>query len=505
MKFELYHTLLAALAAPAYATSPPTASFNNSISWTACEAGSPDGLHCGQLQVPLDWSKPHGEMITLGLMKLEATSKSEKLGSLMFNPGGPGGAATTMCKYQAAGVPFFGKPLTDHFDIICPDPRGVGISSPISCDASLWNHLPSLFPKNEEEYQRLLDTSKAFASSCLELSGDLVRHVDTMSVVHDIEALRLALGDGKLNWLGISYGTQVAAQYAATYPESIRSIVMDGNVDHTSTEIYTTNAEAATYEDELVRFFEWCSVTECCPLHGQDVSMLFLDLAAKADSEAIPAPGCLATANTSSAGSCRSNVTGEDIRFNVQGNSLLTHKDETAIALGWGLLGQALNESLQGNATLLSSGWATDNNSSLWQGLVIGCLDWYATTDSFAQNEYRQSLGNAIAPHTKGASQSYMLNTRCIDWPFKPKNLPGKMNETALRQAPPILMVNAEHDPESSFLWAQNLYAQMPSATLLTRQGDGHASYGNSGEAQAIIESYLVNLTMPAKNTIAKS
>ncbi|CAH0027723.1 unnamed protein product [Clonostachys rhizophaga] len=449
MRFKLYHTLLAAFAAQAYATTPPTASFNNSISWAACKSGLPEGLHCGQLEVPLDWSKPHGEMITLGLMKLEAISKSQRLGSLMFNPGGPGGAATTMCKYQAAGVPFFAVPY--HATHLC------GTAFFLS------------FPTNEEEYPKILDTSKTFANSCLELSGDLVRHVHTISVVHDIEALRLALGDGKLNWLGISYGAQIAAQYAATYPESIRSIVMDGNVDHTSTEIYTTNAEAATYEDELVRFFEWCSATESCPLHGQDVSELFLDLVAKADREAIAAPGCLATADTSSAGSCRSNVTGEDIRFNVQGNSLLTHKDEIAIAPGWDLLGQALNESMHGNATLLSSGWATDNNSSLWQGLVIGCLDWYASTDSFAQNEYQ------------------------------------KMNETALRQAPPILMVNAEHDPESSFLWAQNPYSQMPSATLLTRQGDDHASYGNSGEAQAIMESYLVNLTMLAKNTIVNS
>ncbi len=100
----------------------------------------------------------------------------------------------------------------------------------------------------------MVEHNKALGQSCLDRTGELLGHVDTVSVARDLEALRIALGDAKLNWLGISYGTMIGAQYAELFPENIRAMVLDGIVDHSASEIYATAGESVSYEDELNRF-----------------------------------------------------------------------------------------------------------------------------------------------------------------------------------------------------------------------------------------------------------
>ena len=508
MKFVSPATLLVsfyfascfALARPVSDNAPP---FH--IQWSKCDPAALPNLECGQVEVPLDWSNPHGPQITLGIMRIPATDPKTRIGSLMFNPGGPGGAATEFCEAQAKGTHVFREALTSHFDIVCPDPRGIGTSSPISCSADLWNRPQSVYPTDQTSYEKMVQANKAFGESCLELSGDIVKHVDTTSVARDIEAVRLGLKDGKLNWLGISYGTQIGQQYAELYPENIRTMALDGNVDHSGSESDTLFVESSTYENVLNLFFDWCNGNETCALHGQDVAGAFDDLVAKADKAPIPAPGCLATADGRTAGTCYPDVTGEDIRFNVQANGLLTYKNDNVVGYGWEKLGMVLNESIHGNATGLSSPLASNNNASAWQGQAVGCLDWVHSTTSFADNEYKQYMTRALAPHTKGASQTYNYQTRCVGWPAPVVNPEHQLNQTAMRLAPPILMVNALHDPESSYVWAQNVRPQISSAVLLTRNGDGHSSFSLGGEATAAIEAYLVNRTLPVQGAVVQS
>ena len=204
--------LLWAFSTAAFASpTKPAASNNHSfqIQWANCPGEMPSNLDCGQFQVPLDWSKPNGAQITLGMTRVNATDNSARIGSLVFNPGGPGGIATQFCQYQAMGVQIFSEATNKHFDIICPDPRGIGTSSPIRCDPDLWNQRQSLFPKDNASFEEMVQHNRAFGESCLNLTGDLFKHVDTTSVAKDIEAIRRALNDGKLNWLGESYGTQI--------------------------------------------------------------------------------------------------------------------------------------------------------------------------------------------------------------------------------------------------------------------------------------------------------
>ncbi|KIW86891.1 uncharacterized protein Z519_12512 [Cladophialophora bantiana CBS 173.52] len=317
--------------------------------------------------------------------------------------------------------------------------------------------------------------NNAFGQSCLDLSGDFFKHVDTTSVAKNMEAIRVALNDGNLNWLGGSYGTQIGAQYAELYPNNIRAMVLDGDVGHSPSDVYLHAAESSTYENS-----PW--------------SLLRLGR----DKTPISAPGCLTTADISSAGTCFANVTGEDIRFNVQGNSYLTFKNGTSFSpCGWLKLGIALNDTFNGHATPLSSAMANrEKNSTVWPGLAVACLDWNHNTATFAQNKYKQQLESAIAPHTKGASQMYQYQTQCIGWPAP------VVNQTAMKLAPPILMVNSNHDPKSSYVWAQSLRTQVPSAVLVARSSDGHTSFGLGGQASAVVDADLVNRTLPTPNFV---
>ena len=193
---------------------------NGRIAWHGCGPEQPANLQCGELSVPLDYDHPHGAKITLGFNRLPAADPAHRVGSLIVNPGGPGGAGSQVVAVEAAGGHLWNPALHERFDMIGMDPRGVGTSTPIQCDPDVYNQLVSLFPSTEAQFDQLASWARAFGQSCLERTGPLLGHVDTRSAARDMEALRRALGDGKLNFLGLSYGAHLGSAYAELYPEA---------------------------------------------------------------------------------------------------------------------------------------------------------------------------------------------------------------------------------------------------------------------------------------------
>jgi pimeloyl-ACP methyl ester carboxylesterase len=195
-----------------------------------------------------------------------------------------------------------------HFDLIGMDPRGIGGSTPIKCDPGIWNERISYFPTKEAEYRAMISHNKRLGESCLNLTGPLLGLMDTVSVARDMEAVLTALDDGPLNFLGISYASQLGTQYAELYPDSFRTMTLDGNLDHSQSEVANAVIEASIYELVFTRFAKWCSETSSCPLHGQDVLAEFGKLVAEASANPIPATGCV---TGPSAGQCEANITGK--------------------------------------------------------------------------------------------------------------------------------------------------------------------------------------------------
>jgi len=458
------------------------------IQWTRCSEQLPAELECAQMQVPLDYAAPGGETITLGLTRMQATDPDKRIGSLVINPGGPGSGGSEVLSVQAqVGAPITAR-LREYFDLVGYDPRGVGLSTPVQCDPEIWNEGGSLFPKDQSAYDAMIAHNKAFAESCLEKTGPVLAHLDTVSVARDLDAIRAALGDEKLNYLGLSYGTMIGAQYAELFPDKIRVMALDGALDHSQSENTFHFVEVKAYEQVFEHFARWCGQAEACALNGKDVLQEFDALIKQADETPIPAPACVAS------GACRETVTGDDIRSAVQEHLLSTQS--------WPGLGESLLKAMQGDASDFAFELKTTPTHLDFSETAIQCMDWPAETNAtYAGYQARRVFDIATAPHTQGASQSWRAQTRCIGWPFPPVNPPRPL---VVEGAPPILIVNATYDPSTSMQWALEMSSQLPSAVLLLRQGYGHTTYANPGESQVrdAIDEYLITGKLPPPNTV---
>lgn len=495
-------------ASPVHATEP-----DFEIQWGSCGKGQPAKLDCGQLQVPVNWSDPTGDTITLRMNRLNATDTANRIGSVIINPGGPGSAASTLCYGQALGEPVFGEALAAKFDLICPDPRGDGTSTPIVCDPAVWNaNSPSMFPTTEAEFEQSVNANRIRGENCLNLTGSLLNNMDSVSNAKDFEAIRVGLNDGLLNYIGLSYGTVFGAAYAQLYPDNIRTMALDGIVDHTQDTTSTGFIAASSFENELDRFFEWCAANAtACGFSSDNIAQSWDDLIASANKNPIPAPQCANTVNGTSVPTCNATVNGDDIRQAAQGRLQTKNAALGGFLQGWNVLGTAMNSSInQHDATAFSPALATANTSILFSGSATACQDWIRidtdnATLSFAQLLEMQTIGDAFNPHTGDTSQQRRINTNCAGWPTGVKFPEAPLNETALSGTPPILMVNAVHDPSTSYIWAVSVRQQLPNAVLLTRQGDGHTSYLLKGQAAAWMDTYIINKTLPEVGTVVYS
>src|SRR5690349_12002152 len=275
-----------AYAAPVDAAPAPTGRAAAPIHWKICPK-APD-VQCGTVTVPVDWSKQGGRTVRIAVARRRATDPSARLGVLLVDPGGPGGSGVAMVK--ADGV--FAPDVQRHFDLVGFDPRGVGDSHPVLCDLGINRPMPPEVPGDEAEFRQLSGYNKWRGDSCRKLTGPLFDFVDTVSVARDIDAIRSALGESKLSYYGVSYGTLMGQQYAELYPHRIRTMVLDSNMDHS---LDTTPAflrtQAAGAQENFDQFVAWCARTTVCGLHGEDARAIFGALYAKAERGELKEPG----------------------------------------------------------------------------------------------------------------------------------------------------------------------------------------------------------------------
>src|SRR4051794_32442430 len=400
---------VAGLAASLLALAPATGA-HGAIRWHGCGKGTPKGVQCAELSVPLDYAKPKGAKIRLGFNRLRAADRSHRIGSLILNPGGPGGAGSEVVEAEAAGLHLWDAELHLRFDLIGVDPRGIGTSTPIRCDPAVINQPVSMFPATPDQFAQLEAYSRAVGDSCLRLTGPLLGHVDTKSVARDMEALRHALGEGKLNYLGLSYGAALGAQYAELYPKRIRVMALDGALEHSISAQRLFVDSTIAYEDTFNRFVAWCARTTSCPLHGRDVAALFDALTAKADREPMAAPECAQRG-------CRTPVTGGDIRLNSE-QGLLTKEGIRAFGLpGWQDFAGALAGVEQGSTAPFATGLATAPGDGTLAGLAVLCVDYPFAVSGYEELSRDAALARALAPHTQGASEAWPALAGCMHWP----------------------------------------------------------------------------------------
>src|SRR3954469_20871572 len=339
------------------------------IRWHRCERQLPASLRCGELAVPLDYRHPRAAKIRLGFNRLRAQERRRRVGSLIVNPGGPGGAGSDVVALEAAGAHLWHPALHRRFDLIGMDPRGVGLSTRVRCDPAAYNRPVSLFPRTAAQFRRLAHYDRALGRSCRRPSGPLLSHVDTLSVARDMEALRRALGDGKLNFLGLSYGAEIGTLYAERYPKRIRAMALDGILDHSvASEALLADATVA-YEDTFNRFAAWCAQTADCSLHGRDVVALFDRLVQQAGRQPIPVPECAMAG-------CRTPVTGDDIRLNAYELLLVKSPIPAFGRFGWNGFADALAALEAGDASAFARSLVGSPRDGTFAGLAVNCIDY---------------------------------------------------------------------------------------------------------------------------------
>ncbi|MGH9034649.1 MAG: alpha/beta fold hydrolase, partial [Acidimicrobiia bacterium] len=271
-------------------TTPPPAPSTGTLAWTKCGT-----LQCATLRVPMDYANPAGATIDLALARRPARTPAARIGSLVFNPGGPGDsgidALPNELKALTAG-------LQNRFDIVSWDPRGIGRSAPVRCraaggDQSSGDSGPPVdpVPTNDADRQRLTDGYRAYGDLCARAHGDYLRFVGTDSTAEDLERIRVALGDERLTFIGHSSGTLLGAIYAERYPQRVRGLVLDGPIDPALDLIGMTRAQSMAFERTLDGFFAWCASDPGCAWRpGADLRAGFLALIDRIRREPLPAP-----------------------------------------------------------------------------------------------------------------------------------------------------------------------------------------------------------------------
>ena len=192
------------------------------------------GAECAIARVPLDYDQPFGSTTEIALARIPASDRANKIGSLFINPGGPGASGVDFALFGFGD--FLNLVLQGRFDIVGFDPRGIGASNPIRCfdttdeRAALFAGTP-VFPYRRAQERPFFDVYQTFAHTCLDRNQRITDHMSTADVVRDLDLLREAVGDKRLNYLGFSYGSYLGNTYANLFPRKVRALVIDGVLD----------------------------------------------------------------------------------------------------------------------------------------------------------------------------------------------------------------------------------------------------------------------------------
>lgn len=251
-----------------------------------------DGVETGSLEVPIDPADPGKGTFDLYVAR-HLADPDRRVGSLLVNPGGPGVAGADYAIYADQ---VFSETLLEHFDIVGFDPRGVGLSEPaIDCvdDYDRFYAGFDITPDDDAERDQLATLAEEFQQGCLDRAGAILPYVGTNLAAGDMDAIRAALGEETISYLGFSYGSELGAVWVTRFPDTVRAAVLDGAVDPTADGQETSLQQAAGFERTLEQFFAWCAGTDDCAFRGDArdadaVASAFDELMATLD--ASPAP-----------------------------------------------------------------------------------------------------------------------------------------------------------------------------------------------------------------------
>ncbi|WP_406013342.1 alpha/beta hydrolase [Streptomyces sp. NBC_00984] len=475
------------------------------LTWKPCPAPSPaqgsgkapsplpggTPWECSFMRAPLDYAKPEGETVQLALIRARAKNQDNRIGSLIFNFGGPGASGV-------ATLPAFGTDydkLRARYDLVSFDPRGVGRSDGVECETD--KQLDARFetdstPNTSAEVNAFVKNTKAFAQACEKNSGRQLPYVGTTDAARDMDLMRQVLGDKKLYYFGVSYGTQLGGVYAHLFPKNVGRSVLDAVVDPTLDSEQSSLGQAKGFQLALNNFTQDCvDRGEACKLPGstsKEVEQGVAGLLAQLEKKPIQGLGSRQLTQT----------------LATTGIAAALYSKQT-----WPLLEEGLDEADGGNGALLlaladSLNGRSDNgqyDNSMAANTAINCAD--------SKQRFTADQTEAKLPEFRSASKIFgdylgWSLMACTGWP-----VPGAWNtpDVSAPGAAPILVVGNTGDPATPYEGAKAMADALGKGVgvEMTYEGQGHGAY-NSGNAcvQKTVGGYLLEGKVPAAGTVCK-
>ncbi|MFZ4270912.1 alpha/beta hydrolase [Streptomyces arboris] len=500
--------------------------YGQRLEWTGCAT---DGYECASLTVPLDYARPgNGRTFVLPVARAAATGPARRIGSLVYNPGGPGaGGASSL---EEGMDESFGAAVRARFDIVSFDPRGVGGSVPaLTCEPAeaeeeaeaeaeaeagveedpavdtseeASDAVAPLYPRTEADRSAAASGARTAAEDCEEHSGPILRHVGTEDAARDLDVLRAALGERRLTYLGWSYGTSLGTSYAEQFPRRVRAMVLDGAIDPSLDWRQRVISQSAGFRRSVDDYAEQCAeiAGDSCPgASPREIRALIERLYQRAEREPLPV----------AEDSMYAEYGGMDATAVLDAVSLAMYTPEDQ----WEPLSEALREADQGDATKLGAlddeeetedpgtaegeeaqeeeqeedetpGPPADNSGAALT--AVNCLD-------IPHPRSLRPYWDALAPADQAAgvygTAGVTAELTCRDWPSGGLR-PHRVDADGV---PPVLVVGTTGDPATPYEESVSLAEQFPQGMLLTYEGLGHTAYGR-GDAcvTAKVDAYLV-------------
>jgi len=464
---------------------PNKPSGSPAVAWAPCAEDAT--AECGTISVPVDWSRPRGEHFDLALVRRKATDPARRIGSLVVNPGGPGGSGVDFVLFAPD---YFSADLRARFDLVGFDPRGVARSHPILCSLDLLVASPSPVLTSQADFDRMVRYNRDLGNDCRQHTGPLIDHVDTLSVVRDIDAIRAAVGDRKLSYYGVSYGTLMGQQYAEQFPDRVRALVLDSNMDHSLGTAGFLLTEAGTTQDSFNEFVKGCRADAGCVLHDSDIRGLWASLLARAARGELTLPGSPTPVDQFTLISI---IFGAFYQPDWRGLAEFLVALDTGAEPAAGSAGAALGAAAAAGRQRTTTKAAVELAENSFQPQFCG--DWKLPIRNYAEYAVLLKAQRLVAHDVLYSPLGLSATVACLGWSAQTNN---PQHPLRARPAKTLYMTNALHDPATGYAWALNAKRQLgDAARLLTYKGWGHGVYGRSDCVSAPVDAYLLSGALP--------
>ena len=444
--------------------------FEQQVQWEEC-----GDYQCVEIFAPLDWDFPEFESITLSLLKLDNPNTEE---TVFLNPGGPGVSANQWMRDSGAGIAT--ETVVQNFDLVTFDPRGVGESTAVSCpDDQLKDELLYGQAESTEQSKQLI---AQYIENCQQNSGAILEYVGTRNAARDLDLIRMLLGLDRLNFIGYSYGTELAATYLALFPERVGRFVLDGAVDPTIDSRQANINQLLGFDAAFQNYLLGCLENQC-PL-GEDLESAKSTVSTLID-DVVESPVTVGSRELTSSGL----VTG----------IIAALYQEAA----WSILTDAFADLLEGDGNrmlFLADFYNERQNDGSYRGnlidanIAINCADDRLSSDPAEVSELNEQLIGLSEIFGESWQDGHLM---CESWPGAPPE--EKLNFRVRTDSSP-LVIGTTGDPATPYAQAESLSELLDGAVLLTFEGEGHTIFGQGISCiDDQVDQYLLNGIVPQK------